>query len=277
MDAEQGSSAPPIRTLQLQLNGAAVVAPVYRAVRNTNEVLSFALDAIEKADLLSVPPIPGGMIGFSLGPPEPVDVVERKETYTNWLLSKAFQDLARAMNEALQEAYCYVEMFSWPGGRSTLGELQKKVDDLKTTANKKHFPELLQHVGDRLHTPLNFSEEYASLQKVRNCLEHRGGVVSDRDVDAAGKLRLRFPTFQIVIRKFDGTEVAVEQQADAFVEGGESIAFRVGRIEKEYSLGERISLTPLNYIQIAQGCVAFCLDLGAKLPVRDLGTIPKTA
>lgn len=268
---EPAPTAPPIHVVQVNLNGNGVVAPVFRAVRDSLEVLGFALDAIEKADLAKVPPIPSGMMGFGLSSPEPVDLVERKGTYTNWLLSKAFQDLARSVNEALQEAYFYVEMLALPGGTMTWGEFQKLMKRIRTTANKMHFPELLKHVGDRLNMPLNFAEEYSSLQKVRNCLEHRAGVVSERDLDANGKLKLRFPTYEVFIKGGDGTEVVIAQQEEIFVEAGGVVGFRVSRVEKEYKLGERVVLTPFDFARIAQGCLAFCADLGGKLPTRMVG------
>lgn len=263
--------AAPKHVVQVTLNGQGVVAPVYRAVRDSLEVLSFALDTFEKADLAKVPPIPGGMMGFGLSSQDPVDLTERKATYTNWLLSKAFQDLARSVNEALQEAYFYVEMLAQPGGTTTWGEFQGLMNGIRTTANKMHFQELLSHVGNRLNTPLNFGEQYISLQKVRNCLEHRAGVVSERDLDANGKLKLRFPTYEVFIKKDDGTEVIIAQQEEIFVEAGQGIGFRIGRIEKEHTLGERVVLTPFDFVRIAQGCLAFCADLGGKLPTRVLG------
>jgi hypothetical protein len=141
----------PPHVIQISLNGNAVVAPVYRAVRDSMEVLGIALTAIEGMDLAKVPSMPN-MMGFSLSSPEPIDVVERKTAYTNWPLSKACQDLARAINEALQEAYLYLEVFKMPGGPSTWGELETIVKTMRDRANKMHF-----------------------LNKLRNCLEHRSG------------------------------------------------------------------------------------------------------
>jgi hypothetical protein len=48
-----------------------------------------------------------------------------------------------------------------------------------------------------LTTPLAFGAEFLSIQKVRNCLEHRGGVVGTQDADIDGILRLSFPRFKI--------------------------------------------------------------------------------
>src|SRR5262249_50916031 len=124
--------SPPV--VQIRLDGNAVVAPVYRAVRDSLEVLGIALTAIEATDLTKVPSIPGNMMGFSLSSPEPIDLIERKIAYTNWLLSKACQDLARSINEALQEAFLYVEIFNMPSGPATWGELLDIVKGIRERA-----------------------------------------------------------------------------------------------------------------------------------------------
>lgn len=245
------------------------MAPVYRAVRDSIEVLGLSLTAIESTDLTKVPTMPGNMMGFRLTTPEEIDIVERKTTYTNWLLSKACLDLARSLNEALQEAYFYVEIFNMPDGTTTWGELQAKIVDIRTRANKMHFPELLRVVGERLNTPLLFADEYASLNKVRNCLEHRSGVVTERDVDANGKLLLRFPTIDIVIKTGDG-EVVIAEQEEIHIEAGGEVQVRLGHMETEYMLGERVVLTAYEFQRICQGCLRFCADLGQKLPVRAI-------
>ena len=50
-------------------------------------------------------------------------------------------------------------------------------------ATKLNFPDLLDAVNKRLKTPLHFEDEFLSFQKVRNCLEHRAGIVSPADAD----------------------------------------------------------------------------------------------
>jgi len=253
----------PAKVVHIRLDGNAVVAPVHRAVRDSLEVLSIALAASEKADPTKIPSMPGGGINLSLRSPEPIDVVERKTAYTNWLLSKAFQELARSISEALQEAYLYVEVFNLPGGPATWGELLDIVDGIKQRANKMHFPELLSAVSSRLNTPLIFAEEYSSLQKVRNCLEHRAGLVTD------GTLTLRFPTVYVVVKTGD-EEVIVSDQEKIRVEQEGVIQVKSGRFEKEYKRGERVVLTPLEFQAICRGCLQFCDDLGLKLPLRSI-------
>lgn len=263
------TTEPPPKIVQFRLNGNGVIAPVHRAVRDSIEVLGIALNALAGTDFANVPRVPGSMMAFGLTSSEPVDFEERRTAYTNWLLSKAFQDLARSINEALQEAYFYVEVLNLQGGESTWGDLMETFRDIRRRANQMNFPDLLRAVSTRLKTPLQFADEYNSLQKVRNCLEHRAGVVGERDLDADRNLKLRFPTFEVVIKNGD-KEIVVAEQKEIFLEAGGSIGFRIGRIEKEYKLGERVLLTPHEFQRIAQGCMSFCTDLSSKLPERLL-------
>lgn len=265
---------PEPKVVQITLNGDGVIAPVHRAVRDSLEVLGIALHAIAGADLANVPPIPGSRMSFGFTGPEPPDSEERRMAYTNWLLGKAFQELARSINEALQEAYFYVEVLNQPVGQSTWGEFLEKLQEIRRRANGMNFPQLLNTVGARLNTPLQFADEYQSLQKVRNCLEHRAGVVSQKDADTNGTLKLRFPTFDFVIKTPEGKEIIVADQ-QIFLEAGGVFAMRFVTMEKEYTIGQRVVLTPAEFQRIAQGCLRFCADLGSKLPTRTI-VIPTT-
>jgi hypothetical protein len=260
---------PPAKAVHIRLDGNAVVAPVQRAVRDSLEVLSIALAAIENTNPTKIPSMPGGGIVLTLRSPEPIDVVERKTAYTNWLLSKAFQELARSISEALQEAYLYVEVFDMRAGPATWEEFMDTEKAIRQRANKMHFPELLSAVSSRLDTPLIFADEYSSLQKVRNCLEHRAGLVTDREVDTNGTLTLRFPTIYVVVKTGD-EEVIVADQEKLRVEEDAIIQVKFGHLNKEYKQGERVVLTPLEFQGICRGCMQFCADLGHKLPVRSI-------
>ena len=55
--------------------------------------------------------------------------------------------------------------------------------------------------------PLHFEKEFFSLNKVRNYLEHRNGVVGQRDLDkTTGMLELSLPCLKIFAEQ-DGTDI----------------------------------------------------------------------
>lgn len=216
------------------------------------------------------------MLVFDVRISEVVDIQERKTALTNWLLSKAFQDLTRGMSEALQEAFVYVEVLSLAGQQTTRPEFDMQVADIRHRGNKMKFPDLLCAVAAKLDAPLHFADEYASLQKIRNCLEHRGGVVGQKEADVDKKLKLRFPTHDFLIQYPDGSETLIAEQDGFEVEGPATVVQRIGLMEKEFEVGQRVALTPFEFQRIALGCLAFCEDLRGKLPLHAVGMVLKS-
>src|SRR5262245_21432163 len=166
--------------LVVTLNTGSVLDPALRAIRQTVDVVTFSLNAIEQGDLSGWPNT--DLMRFGLSFTGEMSAEERKAAYTHWPLSKGFQDLARGTKQMLEEAYFYIGMVARAGGLRTLGELQAAEQELRGAAANKKFPQLLNEVSKALTSPLHYERELLSLQDVRNCLEHRDGIVQERDV-----------------------------------------------------------------------------------------------
>ncbi|WP_407194618.1 hypothetical protein [Bradyrhizobium sp. STM 3566] len=63
---------------------------------------------------------------------------------------------------------------------------------------------------------MTFDDDFKSFQKVRNCLEHRAGVVGKPDIDASGHLNLMLPRLKMFYLDKEGAEV--ELQAGAIID-----------------------------------------------------------
>ena len=193
--------------------------------------------------------------------------------YQNWLLAKGFQDLARGIRETLEEAVLYLHVIHKKG----LIQPQKWDSDIakarKRAATLK-FPQLIAEINQKLAVPMAFEAEFLSIQKVRNCLEHRGGIVGHQDLDDGdAALSLNFPRYKFFyFRKGEEIEIAPGEPVNA--EDGEPdvqiLARNVTRSQK-YDLGERITFTPSQFNEIAMACWRFGADLASKLP-----TVPQT-
>jgi hypothetical protein len=186
----------PARHVEVTLNSAGVLAPVQRAIRQTVDVVTFCLNAIEQGDLSQWPST--DLMRFALHFNDEVSAKERRAAYTHWLLSKGFQDLARGTKQMLEEAYFYNGMVARAERLRTLAELQHAEQELRAVASNMKFPQLLDEINKRLTSSLHYQRELLSLQEVRNCLEHRDGIVQERDVDpATGVLHLRWPRLRL--------------------------------------------------------------------------------
>jgi len=258
-------------TLQVTLNRDGVAAPAQRAALVTTDVVAAALTAFAEGNLTK-PTMPNQFIQYQIRGPE-MTSDERRRMYENWLLAKGFQDLARGVRESLEEAALYLAIISNPPRRiSTSSRPEDLIDNMRKPASGLPFKRLLDRVNAGLTSPVEFEREFLSIQKVRNCLEHRSGVVRKQDLDDDGAvLTLSFPRMKFFYMR--GTE-EIELVRDARVDdrSGQSEVQVLGRFDsrsKTYQLGERVTFTAGEFGEIAMACSFFGQQLASRLPLLD--------
>jgi hypothetical protein len=127
-----------------------------------------------------------------------------------------------------------------------------------------------------LREPVPFYDEFRSLQNVRNCLEHRGGRVEQKDVDPdTGRLVLTFPRFKVFyMRGKEEVELRVGEVIDTHAadnpfgekEGVEIFLKREKRV-REFTLGEAVLISDQDFFEIAVACQLFASDIAQRLPI----------
>lgn len=246
----------------LDRNG--VAAPAQGVVMIASQVVGTCLRALANDDL-SPPELQRGFMSFRFSGIE-MSVEERRETYQNWILSKGFQDLARGVRATLEEALFYIDMGRLELRRATLQRLETEMAQIRKKAAGLPFPKLLKEVNKDLSEPMSFAAEFKTLQKVRNCLEHRGGRVGDGDVDRATRtMTLSFPRPQFFYRRGD-EEVklalgSVDEQNEEI-----SVYFKLVTRSREYDLGEPVVISADDFAEIAMACHLFASEIASKLP-----------
>lgn len=259
--------------IHITLSPDGVGRPGLLAARDVSEIVRFAFHAMGQSDLSIPPPIAGGAISYDMGSGAG-SAEERRVLYENWILSKAFTELARGIRETLEEAYLFIRLAGLLQEVTTLDMFIRERDQARQRAQRASFPELIVTVNEALTDPLSFSSEFESLQKVRNCLEHRAGNVGVRDIDSSGSLVLSLPRLKIFY--YRGTE-EVELEAGARIEPGddrEHVKVFVKREAREriYALGERVTFSADDFHEIAFSCNLFINDLVNKLPRPEFPT-----
>ena len=248
------------KTPEIRFDVGAITAPILRASRDSVEVIALALKSIASADLSIRPDIEAAsgepIVGFDNGPRDPV---ERRQAYTNWLLAKGFQDLARGIHDTLKEAFLYVELFPRNGTSFPVSIFETA----RRTAATLSFPGLLKEIERRLSMTLHFSDQLNSIQQVRNCLEHRSGIVGDIDLDNTDYLRLTLPRWQL-IGIAEGKEFDL---VPGYVTVAETrVALKRENRERIYKRRESISILPEEFGEIAHSCWLLAQDIVAHLP-----------
>lgn len=252
--------------VQATLNADGVVVPLHRAIVDTVETIASALTGMQDRDFSEMPRMPDVFFTHTYNIGERRHE-ERKEAYILWLMTKGLQELARGVREALEEAVLYIEMFKFVGTVVSYGEALK----VREEASVLRFPPLLARVNAGLTAPMTFGAEMLSLQGLRNCLEHRAGVVGDRDVEADGVLRLTLPTYALFGEDEDG---AVEVHLGYVTKKETSMQLRRVLRVREFKVGERVKVTPQELQEIAHSCWLLGQDLRTKLPRPAVPVMP---
>jgi hypothetical protein len=255
----------PLLTMNLDPNG--VAAPATHAAITAGQVVAASLNAFAEGELGELE-MQSEVITYRLNGPT-MDSEERRAMYQNWLLGKGFQDLARGIRGTLEEAALYLTFVIKNRTVTNFERLHYDIQRTRKRASKLSFPSLLSEVNARLTERVAFEAEFRSIQRVRNCLEHRNGVVGSQDVDEEGvTLTLSFPRHKIFyMRAGEEIEIALGERVDASDQYPEvQILGRLVTRTRTYELGERVTFTASDFYEIAMACHFFAIDLVSKLP-----------
>jgi hypothetical protein len=243
-----------VQQVQLHFDGNGVAAPGQLAAMEANEMVAFCLHAIESADLGAPPSAPiSAKMHYSFTGIERT-AVERKEFYIRWIVAKGLNELARGVRSTFEEALFFIERMKNLCGEMTTEEFNSRIRAIRSRANRLNFPELMRQVNLGLTSPLTFEGEIASLQKVRNCLEHRAGVVGAADVDDAQLLTLHLPRIKAFIWR---NNEEIELEAGMQVEAGEELGVKRVTRTRSYSVGEKVIIDAADFSEIALPAICF--------------------
>jgi hypothetical protein len=220
-----------------------------------------------------MPTLPTRFFTFTIGEPArslDEDALHKlKEAHRVWLLSSAFSDFVRAVSAALQEAIAYIEVATtFQPGTTTVADFNSWRESTRkrvVKAQKGDLPTLLDTVEKGLSSPLTLREQVLSINKVRNCLEHRHGIVTEADLTdkAAQVLQLGWRRMRIFYEK-DGAEVAVEPLVP--IVGPADVKSKLEDVTKEWKLGDTIDLTVDEFNEAMFTCLLLGNEIVSKLP-----------
>jgi len=201
----------PVPIVQLSLNPERLVAIIDEAVLATNEIVNFHFNALANANLAQ--PAEGGG-RFQIRGAE-IDSEKRRALHESWILAKAFQEMLRAVRHSLEEAYVFVSLLNKKHRVKSNATLSDLLEPIKRKAAGLKFPDLFEAVNNALEPKIEFSAAYISLQIARNCLEHRGGIVSKIEVHGEEEFKISIPRMKIFyLRNGEEIELQPSQAVD---------------------------------------------------------------
>lgn len=250
---------------EITIDLEAVVRPARLSATLSAEVMGWALNRVGTEDWLAPSAIEGHTIQFMLPMPA-ISADQRAGLYRTWLLDRAFQELQRGLRATLELAYLAASAIRLR--KTTYGEFQAFEIAKRKRAQGAKFPDLLASVNALLVEPMPYSNEMLTWQKVRNCLEHRGGLVAAHDVEAeTGVLTLKYsrPGFGYH-RNGEEVEIAPGHVVDDGTGQPEvQIWMKLFPQSRSFQIGESVNVSAAEFIELAMACCWVADDLLKRL------------
>ena len=139
-----------------------------------------------------------------------------QDEYSDWVLRSGFTDLIELALLFLERVRTFAAVLNLLQDQRSGGHLTSAALDKATKSDATRFPPaglperlLILQTTDHLALPAEIKVSLLSLNKARNCLVHRGGVVSVEDLTDGNDLVLTWVQFLLILRNEDGERPAV--------------------------------------------------------------------
>lgn len=266
----------PLVTITLDARGVGV--PSQMAAKEVYDIFALAHPAIQAADLSNVPPLAEESVHHQM------EMLGRspengRASTNRRLMAMCISDLARGVRQSLEDAATHLDIVAHLSPAAIRNEIVDDLEEdmiaeiraavmgrqelLRQRARAMRHPQLVEKVVRGLRAPLSWTPELTSFQKLRNCLEHRGGIVGQQDVDETGTMVLRLPYLKVdvigrggVVKPFE-IGMALSEPSRMEVE----VAARTST----FDLGQAVDFEPKMIGELAFACWVFASDIVDKL------------
>ena len=200
----------------------------------------------------------------------------------DWLLRSGYIDLISGLNESLLEGCRIIRLFrvatsSKEQPISTIELAEALMDKIDVELMRKNIPELLDELQREVGKRLPLLEAVTSINKVRNCLVHRNGIVDRRDVNIREEqvLRLNIMQHQIYVRA-DGVDQRLTRALKSQSPVISALKTENWEIHIDYPIGSPIILTTDIYNDSFYTCYAFLSNLRLQI-YNAMNVVPTQA
>jgi hypothetical protein len=196
------------------------------------------------------------------------DLATRKSKFKAWLLARGFEDLVKAIEYSLREAYYLSSLFDRAREPLKVDDFNKLQSEIRKKALGMHIPAMIEKIEPSLIRILNLKNHILSINKCRNCLVHRSGIVTEKDVNNTERNALVLEWVRLkLFYDEDGQEVEI--QTNKVINGGPdgtTVKIKQEGMSLQFGIGESIELDYKLFKEFIITCHQFGIDLQNSLP-----------
>ncbi len=196
--------------INIQINLAGLIGELQRSVQRTIDLVASGLETKQYVTGESLR-LPDTSMGITLDKNLKWDRERAQKEYSKWVLINGFRDVTEGTGLFLESVHQILSYWGLGIRMKDEGPLTGEHWNEMIVKGGRHFhglgfPDKVDHLSKKHKLVLNeaLTSEVLSINATRNCLVHRGGVVSDRDVNCEDGLKTRWMKLTLVIQNEDG-------------------------------------------------------------------------
>jgi hypothetical protein len=173
---------------------------------------------------------------------------QAKERFGQWCLANSFKDAVDSLHCFLDECYTVCEILkSGKNSLIQLGLFHWILNIGKWRFHRLGLPDKIERLKEVYGVFSSMEAQILSLNRTRNCLVHRLGIVGTLDVDSNNVLTAKFREMQLLaISPNKDQEIIITGPTN--VDGGWHVAVKNTDFSKVFKLNERIVFTEREHI-----------------------------
>ena len=245
---------------------------IQRAIQRSMDLVSFGLQAADRLEIESLE-IPGLHFQVRAAQNLAMGIEQAREEFRTWVLANGLCDCVDAIGPSLEWArkMCFIwsregEVTEVEEGKLRLSaqisgeEWNAHIIDEARSFEYKPLRDKLDHLQDKYHLPQpELSEAILSINKARNCLTHRDGIVGPLDLKdkSEGELLVKWRKYEFQVRGEEGTRVL---ELGVQAQGG-VLSIALVNVSKKFALGDRIFFSPAEFVDISMTFLFFAMQI----------------
>jgi hypothetical protein len=246
--------------LQITVNLDALLGELQFSLQTTINLLAISLRATPPKSMDDLR-LPQEVFGTMFAQSARWSHAEALEKHQTWAIANGLRDAVEGVSSFIESAHKVLsiwELASTNGGHVTYGEYQAAMEG--SAFHRLGLPDKLTHLKSEhgIAIDATLERQVLSVNNARNCLVHRQGVVSLRDLNAPDAMVVEWRKLHIFLQDEDGEHELVLGKV---IEKASTVCILVRDEQKAFALGERVSFAIQEFADTTWGLHAFGTEI----------------
>jgi hypothetical protein len=268
------------QSLMVQVNLNGVFAELCHRLQRCIDMVSFGLRSTPQGSAEATTfPLSGAWFHVVTADAAMLQGEELRNAFGAWVLTCGLRDAVEVLNVFLERAGMAAAIYSlWQRFR-IVGTRDARIPSEEWNTRVAREAARLHRLGlpDKLERLLRYSptlapsltNEVLTVNQARNCLVHRGGVVTDRDANGPDGLVVRWEKVSL---ELDAPSGRKPLQLPQYVAEGGNLVMNFERTSKLFRFGETVSFTSQEFAEMCMTFVRFGTNLCHQLSDYGVAT-----